>query len=149
MGATFVRDEIFDAFMQGPDGIELYHGYTYSGHPLACAAGIAALDVYEEEGLLTRAASLEKYWDDAVHALKGARHVIDIRSLGLVAGIELEPRAGQPGRRAYEAFVKCFEASVLIRYTGDILAFSPPLIIEKPQIDRIFEVVRGVLAALP
>ena len=148
MGATFVRDAIYDAFMQGPEGIELFHGYTYSGHPLACAAGIAALDVYQEEGLLTRAASLEKYWEDAVHALKGAPHVIDIRNLGLVAGVELEPRAGAPGKRAFEGFVKCFEAGVLIRYTGDILAFSPPLIIEKPQIDRIFETVRGVLAAL-
>jgi beta-alanine--pyruvate transaminase len=145
MGAVFTRDAIYEAFMQGPDGIELFHGYTYSGHPLACAAGLGTLDTYEDEGLLTRAASLEKHWQDAIHALKGARHVVDIRNLGLMGAIELEPRLGSPGKRAFEAFVKTFEAGVLIRYTGDILAFSPPLIIEKAQIDRIFETVRSVL----
>jgi beta-alanine--pyruvate transaminase len=148
MGGVFVRDAIFEAFMQGPDGIELFHGYTYSGHPLACAAGIGTLDTIEEEGLFERAASLDKYWEDAAHALKDARHVVDIRSLGLVAGIELEPRPGAPGKRAYEAFVKSFEAGVLIRYTGETIAFSPPLIIEKPQIDRIFQTAREVLAAV-
>jgi len=148
MGAVFVRDAIFEAFMQGPDGIELFHGYTYSGHPLACAAGIGTLDTMEEEGLLERAASLEKYWEDAAHALKDARHVVDIRNLGLVAGIELEPRPGAPGKRAYEVFVKSFEAGVLIRYTGETIAFSPPLIIEKAQIDRIFETVRPILSSL-
>jgi beta-alanine--pyruvate transaminase len=148
MGAVFARDAIFDAFMQGPDGIELFHGYTYSGHPLACAAGIATLDTYEEEGLLTRAASLEKHWESAIHGLKGARHVVDIRNIGLMGAVELEPRAGAPGKRGYEAFVKMFEAGVLIRYTGDILAFSPPLIVEKAQIDRIFATVGEVLKAL-
>src|SRR5438552_1551034 len=148
MGAVFVRDTIYDAFMQGPDGIELFHGYTYSGHPLACAAGLGTLETFEEEGLFERAASLDAYWQDAAHALKDARHVVDIRNLGLVAGIELEPRKGAPGRRAYETFVKSFEAGVLIRYTGDTIAFSPPLIIEKPQIDRIFETTRSILSAL-
>jgi len=148
MGAVFVRDTIYDAFMQGPDGIELFHGYTYSGHPLACAAGLGTLETFEEEGLFERAASLDQYWQDAAHALKDARHVVDIRNLGLVAGIELEPRRGAPGRRAYETFVKSFEAGVLIRYTGDTIAFSPPLIIEKPQIDRIFETIRSILSAL-
>jgi beta-alanine--pyruvate transaminase len=147
MGAVFVRDTIYDAFMQGPDGIELFHGYTYSGHPLACAAGLGTLETFEEEGLFERAASLDQYWQDAAHALKDARHVVDIRNLGLVAGIELEPRRGAPGRRAYETFVKSFEAGVLIRYTGDTIAFSPPLIIEKPQIDRIFQTAREILAA--
>ncbi|TMH25701.1 MAG: aspartate aminotransferase family protein [Betaproteobacteria bacterium] len=148
MGAVIVREDIYDAFMKGPDGIELFHGYTYSGHPLACAAGIAALDVYQEEGLLTRAASLEKHWEDALHSLKGARHVIDIRNIGLMGAIELEARSGAPGSRGFTALVKCFEAGLLIRYTGDTLAFSPPLIVEKAQIDRIFETVRKVLQAL-
>jgi len=148
MGAVFVRDTIYDAFMQGPDGIELFHGYTYSGHPLACAAGLGTLETFEEEGLFERAASLDPYWQDAAHALKDARHVVDIRNLGLVAGIELEPRRGAPGRRAYETFVKSFEAGVLIRYTGDTIAFSPPVIIEKPQIDRIFQTAREILAAV-
>jgi beta-alanine--pyruvate transaminase len=148
MGAVFVRNTIYDAFMQGPDGIELFHGYTYSGHPLACAAGLGTLETFEEEGLFERAASLDQYWQDAAHALKGARHVVDIRNLGLVAGIELEPRPGAPGKRAYEVFVKSFEAGVLIRYTGETIAFSPPLIIEKAQIDRIFETTRSILSAL-
>ena len=148
MGAVFVRDEIYDTFMRGPDGIELFHGYTYSGHPLACAAGIASLDVYEEEGLLTRAASLEKYWQDALHSFNGVRHVIDVRNIGLMGAIELEPRPGTPGARGYGALVQCFEAGVLVRYTADTLAFSPPLIVEKAHIDRIFETVRGVLGTL-
>ena len=148
MGAVVVRDDIYDAFMKGPDGIELFHGYTYSGHPLACAAGIGALDTYEEEGLLERAASLEKHWENAIHAMKGERNVIDIRNFGLMGAIELEARAGAPGSRGYNALVKCYEAGVLIRYTADTLAFSPPLIVEKAQIDRIFETVRKVLQAL-
>jgi beta-alanine--pyruvate transaminase len=148
MGAVFVNESLYDAFMKGPEGIELFHGYTYSGHPLACAAGIGTLDTYAEEGLLTRAGSLEKYWEDAAHSLKGARHVIDVRNCGLIAAVELEPRAGAPGRRAYEAFVKAFELGVLIRVTGDIIALSPPLIIEKQQIDRLFQSVREVLQAV-
>jgi beta-alanine--pyruvate transaminase len=134
--------------MQGAEGIELFHGYTYSGHPLACAAGIGALDTYEEEGLLERAAALETYWEDAAHALKDERHVVDVRNCGLVAAIELEPRAGAPGKRAYEVFVKSFESGVLIRTTGDTIALSPPLIIEKQQIDRVFGCVREVLQAV-
>jgi beta-alanine--pyruvate transaminase len=148
MGAVFVRDEVYEAFMKGPDGIELFHGYTYSGHPLACAAGIGTLDTYQEEGLLERAASLEKHWEEAIHSLKGVRNVIDIRNLGLMGAVELSPREGVPGSRGYNALVKCFEAGVLIRYTADTLAFSPPLIVEKGQIDRIFETVRKVLQTL-
>src|SRR5258708_28884350 len=148
MGGVFVKNFIYEAFMQGPGGIELLHGYTYSGHPLACAAGIGTLDTYAEEGLLTRAASLEKHFEDAIHALKAARHVIDVGNIGLMGAVELEPRAGAPGKRAYETFVKAFEEGVLVRYTGDILAFSPPLIVEKPQIDRIFATVRDVLQTL-
>jgi beta-alanine--pyruvate transaminase len=145
MGAVFVRQDIFDAFMQGPEGIEIFHGYTYSGHPLACAAGIATLDTYEEEGLLTRGAELGPYWEQALHSLKDAPHVIDIRNCGLMGAIELEPRAGQPGKRAYEVFVKAFEAGVLIRVTGDVIALSPPLIVERTHIDRIVKCVGDML----
>jgi beta-alanine--pyruvate transaminase len=148
MGAVFVRDALYETFMRGPEGIELFHGYTYSGHPVACAAGLGTLDTYADEGLLTRAASLEKYWEDAAHSLKDARHVIDIRNCGLIAAIELEPRAGAPGGRAYEAFVSAFESGVLTRVTGDIIALSPPLIVEKPQIDRLFAAVREALQAV-
>lgn len=148
MGAVFARDSIYEAFMQGPDGIELFHGYTYSGHPLACAAGIATLDTYAEEGLLTRAASLEKRFEDGLHALRGAPHVIDIRNCGLMGAIELEPRPGAAGKRAYEVFLKAFDAGVLFRYTGDTLAFSPPLIAQPAEIDRIFTTVGDVLKAI-
>jgi beta-alanine--pyruvate transaminase len=147
MGAVFVRQDIFDAFMQGPEGIEIFHGYTYSGHPLACAAGIATLDTYEEEGLLTRGAELAPYWEETLHSLKGAPHVIDVRNCGLMGAIELEPRAGQPGKRAYEVFVKAFEAGVLIRVTGDIIALSPPLIVERTHIDRIVKCVGDMLGS--
>ncbi|HEX6295092.1 MAG TPA: aspartate aminotransferase family protein [Burkholderiales bacterium] len=147
MGAVFVKDAIHEAFMQGPAGIELFHGYTYSGHPVACAAGIAMLDTCEEEGLLERAAGLEGHWEAAAHALKGARHVIDVRNIGLMAAIELEPRPGAPAARAYETFVKAFESGVLIRVTADTIALSPPLIVEKPQIDRMFGVIREALAS--
>jgi beta-alanine--pyruvate transaminase len=147
MGAVFAKESIYEAFMHGADGIELFHGYTYSGHPLACAAGIGTLDTYEEEGLLTRAASLEKVFEREIHSLKGERHVIDVRNFGLMGAVELEPRPKAPGRRAYEAFLKAFEAGVLIRYTGDILAFSPPLIVEGAQIDRLFQAVRDALQA--
>ena len=148
MGAVFVKDSIYATFMDAPEGIELFHGYTYSGHPLACAAGLGTLDTYEEEGLLTRAGSLEKAFEDGLHSLKGAPHVIDIRNLGLMGAVELAPRAGKPGARAYEAFLKVFEAGVLIRWTGDILAFSPPLIVEKAQLERIFATVREALGTL-
>ena len=148
MGAVFAKDSIHEAFMQGPEGIELFHGYTYSGHPVACAAGIAMLDTCEEEGLLERAGGLEGYWEAAAHALKGARHVIDVRNFGLMAAIELEPRPGAPAARGYEAFVKAFENGVLIRVTADTIALSPPLIIEPAQIDRIFGVIRDALASI-
>jgi beta-alanine--pyruvate transaminase len=149
MGAVFAKDSLYEAFMQGPEGIELFHGYAYSGHPVACAAGIGTLKTYADEGLLTRAASLEKYREDAAHSLRGTRHVIDIRNCGLVAAVELDPRPGGPGRRAYEAFVRAFESGVLIRVTADIIALSPPLIVEKPQIDRLYQSVREALQAVP
>jgi len=149
MGAVFVRTEIYDAFMTGPEhAIELFHGYTYSGHPVACAAGLATMDIYEEEGLLTRAREMGPYWEDAVHSLQGLPNVIDVRNLGLVAGIELASREGAPGARAFDAHIKCFEQGVLVRFTGDIIALSPPLIIDKPQIDELFGTLGAVLKSI-
>jgi beta-alanine--pyruvate transaminase len=149
MGAVFVRDEIYDAFMNGPEHvIELFHGYTYSGHPVACAAGLAAMDIYEQEDLFNRAAEMAPYWEEAVHSLHGLPNVIDIRNLGLVAGIELASREGAAGARAFDAHVKCFEQGVLVRFTGDIIALSPPLIIEKQHIDTLFGTLGDVLRSL-
>jgi beta-alanine--pyruvate transaminase len=149
MGAVFVKKEIHDAFMTGPEHlIEFFHGYTYSGNPIACAAGLATLDTYREEGLLTRGAELASYWEDALHSLKGEPHVIDIRNIGLVGAIELEPIPGQPTRRAFSAFLKAFERGALIRTTGDIIALSPPLIISKEQINELVDHVRAVLRAV-
>jgi beta-alanine--pyruvate transaminase len=146
MGAVIVRKFIYDAFMTGPESaIEFAHGYTYSGHPLATAAALATLDIYVREDLFNRARSLSAYWEDAAHSLKGTPHVIDIRNIGLVAGIELQPIAGKPGARAFDAYLKCFERGLLIRQTGDIIALSPPLIVEKPQIDEIFGILGEVL----
>jgi beta-alanine--pyruvate transaminase len=139
MGAVLVRQGIHDAFMTGPEtAIELFHGYTYSGHPVACAAGLAAQEIYRREGLFARAAALSGLWEDAVASLKGLPHVIDLRNLGLVAGIELEPRPGAPGARAYDVFLRCYERGALVRVTGDVVALSPPLIIEERQIDELF-----------
>jgi beta-alanine--pyruvate transaminase len=150
MGAVFVRDAIHDAFMNGPEyGIELFHGYTYSGHPVACAAALATLDIYAREGLLTRAAgALAHQWEDAAHSLRGLPYVKDIRNLGLIAAIELEPMAGEPTKRAFSVFLKAFEQGLLIRTTGDIIALSPPLIIEPAQIDQIFTTLGGILRDL-
>jgi len=149
MGAVFVKKAIYDAFMTGPEHvIELFHGYTYSGNPVASAAGLATLDTYEEEGLLTRGAELASYWEDALHSLKGLPHVIDIRNLGLVGAIELDPIAGEPTKRAFTAFLQAFEKGVLIRTTGDIIALSPPLIIQKSEIDMLFDTLRGILKSL-
>ena len=148
MGAVLVKKGIYDAFMQGPDGIELFHGYTYSAHPTACAAGIATLEIYEREGLLTRAKSLARYWEDAAHSLRGLPHVIDIRNYGLILGLELESIPGKVGTRAFDVFLKCFEKGLLIRTTGDIIALSPPLVVERSHIDQIFgmlgQVLRGI-----
>ncbi|MAW86041.1 MAG: aspartate aminotransferase family protein [Phyllobacteriaceae bacterium] len=146
MGAVFVTKEIHDTFMTGPEHlIEFFHGYTYSGNPIASAAAIATLDTYKEEGLLERGAELAQHWEDALHSLKDEPHVIDIRNIGLVGAIELEPIAGEPTRRAFSAFVKAYEKGALIRTTGDIIALSPPLIITKGQIDELIDHVREVL----
>jgi beta-alanine--pyruvate transaminase len=149
MGAVLVTSEIHDTFMQGPEHmIEFFHGYTYSGNPIAAATGLATLEVYKEEGLLTRGAELAPYWEDALHSLKGLPHVIDIRNLGLIGAVELEPIAGQPTKRAFAAFVEAFEKGILIRTTGDIIAMSPPLIISKAQIDELIGTLGGILKTL-
>jgi beta-alanine--pyruvate transaminase len=153
MGAVFVREGIYDAVMNASvEGtIEFFHGYTYSGHPLACAATVATQKLYKDEGLLTRVKDegLDKYFEDAAHSLKGTPMVKDIRNLGLVAGIELEARPGAVGKRAFEAFLKCYEKGILVRFTGDTIALSPPLVISKSQIDQLFTTIKEVLPSIP
>ncbi|TCR79619.1 aspartate aminotransferase family protein [Rhizobium sp. BK376] len=149
MGAVFASRKVHDALMTGPEQvIELFHGYTYSGHPVSCAAGLAALDIYQEEGLLRRAAIVSERWQSAIHGLRDLPNVIDIRTVGLIAGIELQSRSGEIGARAYDAFVKAFEQGVLIRVTGDIIALSPPLIVEDNHIDEIVTTLSHVLRSI-
>jgi beta-alanine--pyruvate transaminase len=146
MGAVIVKDAIHDAFMNGPEHlIEFFHGYTYSAHPLACAAGLATLDTYADEGLLTRAGELQGSFADALHSLKGEPNVIDIRNIGLVGGIELAPLPGEPTKRAFNVFLDLYEKGLMVRTTGDTVALSPPLIIERSQIDQIVEMLRAAL----
>ena len=149
MGAVFMKESIYQAFMSGPEGaIEMPHGYTYSSHPLACAAGLATLDVYAEEGLLTRAGELAPYWEEQAHALKGLPNVIDIRNIGLIAAFELAPRQGAAGARGFEVHTRAFEKGAYVRVTGDIIALAPPLIIQKAEIDQLFGIVREVLGSV-
>jgi beta-alanine--pyruvate transaminase len=146
MGATVVSSAVHDAFMNGAEGaIELFHGYTYSAHVLACAAALATLDLYEEEGLFERAAELAPYFENAVHSLKGHPHVIDVRNLGIVAGVELAARPGAVGARAYDVFVACYNAGLLTRVTGDIIAISPPLIAERSHVDEMVGIIGDIL----
>lgn len=146
MGAVFVKDDIYDAFMGGAEHlIEFAHGYTYSGNPIAAAAGLATLETYKEDGLFERAKALEPVWADAIHSLKGTRHVIDIRTIGLIGAIELEPMKDMPTKRAFTAFVEAFEKGLLIRTTGDIIALSPPLIISEDQIGEIVDTLKPIL----
>ena len=147
--AVFSRKHVFDAFMQGPEHmIELFHGYTYSAHALACAAGLATLDVYREEGLFENAKALSPYWEDAVHSLKAVRNVIDLRNIGIMAAVELAPRPNAPTKRGYEVFVKCFERGLLVRLTGDTIALSPPLMLNKAHIDEMFGILAEVIASV-
>ena len=149
MGAVFARHMIYDTVVNGaPAGIELFHGYTYSGHPLAAAAGLATLDLYESEGLFQRAADVAPAWERAVHALRGRKNVIDIRNIGLVGAVELEPREGKPGARAWDVFLDCFKRGVLVRQTGDIIALTPPLIIEPAQMQDIVGVLGEAIDAV-
>jgi len=149
MGAVLTTAAIHDAFMQGPETlIELFHGYTYSGNPIAAACGIATLETYREEGLFDRARDLEGYWQEAIHSLRGLPHVIDIRNMGLIGAVELEPIPGAPTKRAFSAFLKAYEKGILIRTTGDIIAMSPPLIISKAEIDQLIGTLADVLRGL-
>ena len=149
MGAVFVQSKIYDAFMQGPPtAIELFHGYTYSGNPMACAAALGALDTYEEEGLLTRASALAGYFEDAVHSLRDLPLVVDVRNLGFIGGIELAPIAGEPAKRGFAAYVKAFEMGLLARTTGDTFALAPSLIAEKKHIDIMVDTLRRVITAI-
>ena len=149
MGAVLASSQVHDAFMQGPPGaIEFFHGYTYSGHPLACAAALATLDTYRDEGLFDVAIELGGGWEDAIHALRGLPNVIDIRNYGLVGAVELAPREGAPGARGYEVFERAFlEHDLLVRCTGDVLALSPPLILNRGHVDRIFERLAATIRA--
>jgi beta-alanine--pyruvate transaminase len=149
MGAVLMKETLYQAFMTGPENaIEMPHGYTYSSHPVACAAGLGTMEVYEEEGLLTRVGELAKYWEDAAHAMRDCPHVVDIRNIGLIAAIELAPRPGAPGARGLETHIKAFEKGAYIRSTGDVLAFAPPLIIQKAEIDQLFGTAREILRSL-
>ena len=149
MGVVLVSDDVHEAFVQGPDNaIDLFHGYTYSGHPMACAAAIATLDTYAEENLFDKAIELGDYWQEGIHSLKGLPNVIDIRNYGLIGAIELAPRAGAPGTRAFDAFTHAFQqGNLLTRVTGDVIALSPPLIVEKSHIDAIFSRLADALTA--
>jgi beta-alanine--pyruvate transaminase len=150
LGGVIVKDSIYEAFTGAPGaGIEFFHGYTYSGHPLACAAGVATLDTYEDEKLLTRGSSeIAKAFEDGIHSFKGLPNVVDCRNLGLIGAVELAPRPGAPSARAYEVFEKCWEMGVFVRPVGDALAFSPPLIAQKKHLDQMFGVVAEVLKTL-
>ena len=149
MGGVIARKGIYEAFMKGPEhGVELFHGYTYSAHPLACAAGLATLDTYADDQLLTRASHIGGHFAEALHSLGGEPHVIDVRNYGLMAGIELAPRTGKPGARAFDAFLRCYEKGVLVRVTGDIIALSPPLIAETKHLDQLTGTIAEVLKTL-
>jgi beta-alanine--pyruvate transaminase len=149
MGAVMMKENLYQAFMTGPENaVEVPHGYTYSAHPLACAAGLGTMDVYEDEGLLTRVGTLEKTWEDAAHALKDCPNVIDIRNIGLIAAIELSPREGKVGARGMEAHIKAFEKGLYMRVTGDTIALAPPLIVQQSEMDFIFSTVREVLKSV-
>ena len=147
MGAVMVKNEIYDTYQDGdPKTIDLFHGYTYSAHPLAAAALIATLEVYNEEGLFDQAAEMAPYWEEALHSLRGVDHVIDIRNLGFVGGIEMSSRNGEVGKRGYDVFENAFhEENVLLRFTGDIIALSPPLIAEKHHVDQIMDSLRKII----
>jgi len=150
LGGVMVKDSIYDTFVDAPGGgIQFFHGYTYSGHPLACAAGIATLDTYAEEGLLETPAALHDYFQQGIHAFKGLPHVVDCRNLGLIGAVELAPREGAPAARGFEVFERCWDKGVFVRPVGDALAFCPPLIAEKKHLDQMFGTVAEVLTTLP
>ena len=147
MSAVAVAKPIYDALMEGPPGVELFHGYTYSGHPLACAAALATLGIYAEEGLFARARALESAFEDAVHGLKDLPGVIDVRNIGLMGAVELAPRAGAPGARGFDAYLKCFETGLMVRQIGDIVAMSPPLVVSEAEIDEMVGILGAAVRA--
>ncbi len=147
MSAVAVSKRIYDTLMAGPAGVELFHGYTYSGHPLACAAGLATLEIYAEEGLFARAAALAPVFEDAVHGLRDLPDVIDVRNFGLMGAVELAPREGAPGARGFAAYLECFETGLMVRQIGDSIAMSPPLIISESQIGEMVEILGAAIAA--
>jgi beta-alanine--pyruvate transaminase len=148
MGAVAVQDEVYRALTEGaPGGIELFHGYTYSGHPLAAAAAIATMELHRSDDLPGRARAIETEWQGAAHSMRDLPHVTDVRDFGLIAGIEMEPRPGAAGQRALDVFRRCFDDGVLVRVTGDIVALSPPLIVERPHMDRIFGTLSDAIRA--
>lgn len=149
LGAVFVRDGIYDAFMQGPEQFpELAHGYTYSAHPVACAAAMATLDIYERENLFARVRELSPHFEDALHGLKDSSHVVDIRNYGLAGAIQLQPRDGEPGKRAMEVVLEAYRRGVLLRWTGDTIAVAPPFIIQREQIGQIAQTLQDILQTI-
>ena len=143
MGAVGTHKNIYDTLMNGPEHlVELFHGYTYSGHPLACAASLATLDEYESENVFERAKSIEKKFENSAHSLKGLKNVIDIRNIGLVAGIELATREDGLTKRAYDVFDFCFKEGLMVRFTGETICVSPPLIVNEDEIDQMFNIIR-------
>jgi beta-alanine--pyruvate transaminase len=150
MGAVIVHRDVHAAFMQGrPDDIDLYHGYTYSGHPVACAAALATLDVYEREGLPQRATQLAPYWAERAHGLRGLPGLIDIRNYGLIAAFEFAAEPGRTPTRAFAVFRSCYARGLLARPTGNVLAFSPPLIVTRAQIDELFAILAEAISSTP
>src|SRR4029079_18826500 len=148
MGGVFVRKHVFDGLMQGPENaVDLLHGYTYSAHPLACRAASHVPAIYKDEALFQRSAELSSYWEEGVHSLKGLPNVTDIRNLGMACGIDLAPE-GAVGTRVYKAFTKAFELGLMVRQSGDAIAMSPPLVIEKAQIDEIIDIAGQAIKAV-
>lgn len=149
MGGVLVHRRVHDAFMAAaPEAVELMHGYTYSAHPLACAAGLAAIETYQEEALFERCATISTVWEAAAHALQGKAHVVDIRNIGLLAAVELAPRPGAAGERGAAVLRHCLEKDILIRASGDTLVLSPPLIISEAEIERLFGTIAEALSGL-
>ncbi|MCZ6665807.1 MAG: aspartate aminotransferase family protein [Gammaproteobacteria bacterium] len=148
LGGALVREGIYEAFMQGPEYlVEFFHGYTYSGHPLGCAAAVAALDVYQEEGLFERARMLEPVLEDAIHSLSDEPKVIDVRNIGIAAAVEFEPIEGQASIRAMNVFHHCFDAGVMVRYSGDIIAIGPSTTVSEQEIGIIVDTLRDAIRA--
>jgi beta-alanine--pyruvate transaminase len=146
MGGVLVKEAIYRTFVEATaGGVELFHGYTYSGHPMASAAAVATLDLYRDESLFARAQAMAPYFEEALHSLQGAPNVIDIRNLGLIGVVEVAARDGKVGARGFDVFLDCFQNGVMVRPAGDALAFSPPLVVEKAHVDRMVETLGAAI----